>query len=339
MSKITKHNYEAYLLDFSEGKLSKKDALALEHFLKENPELDADIFDTNAYRLTADSSVSFGNKLSLKRDEKMPEFNKRDSLLIGLLEDELDPEDKEAAEKLISEDDQALDEFELYRKTKLQADTDISFDGKNKLKKKTPVITLRSTAYASVAAAFTGLLAFGILHLNLLNNNQENISPAHLAQSSEIIQFDADKTNNTETGFAEKIRLESSADLQLASNDLPVAERKKPAKSTNKTSQVKHYEKEYIENLPRLKATPLRSTGFSAKDARMESRNVESISPGFPVNVTYVKNTSQNKIKFPEREDIAGAIDEIDEKYNPIRKLREAKDDILASNAKDLFRK
>ncbi|MFO7879960.1 MAG: hypothetical protein R6V52_07990 [Bacteroidales bacterium] len=339
MSKITKHNYEAYLLDFSEGKLSKADAQALEHFLKENPELDADIFDTSAYRLTSDSSVSFGDKLSLKRDEKMPEFNKRDSLLIGLLEGELDSEDKKAAEKLISEDDQALEEFELYRKTKLQADTDISFDGKNKLKKKTPVITLRSTAYASVAAAFTGLLAFGILHLNLLNNNQENISPAHLAQSSEVIHFDADKTNNTETGFSEKIRLESSADMQLASNNLPVAERKASGNSDSGTTQVKRYVEENIENLPRLRATPLRSTGFSAKDTRMESRSVENISPSFPVNVTYVKNTSQNKIKFPEREDISGAIDEIDEKYNPIRKLREAKDDILASNAKDLFRK
>src|SRR5574344_1278479 len=65
-NKITKENYEAYLLDKAEGNISKEDLVELDAFLKENPELkpNEDEYDENI-RAIYNSSIHYPNKESL----------------------------------------------------------------------------------------------------------------------------------------------------------------------------------------------------------------------------------------------------------------------------------
>lgn len=65
-TKITKENYEAYLLDKAEGNISNEDLVELDAFLKENPELKPkeDEYDENI-RAIYNSSIHYPNKESL----------------------------------------------------------------------------------------------------------------------------------------------------------------------------------------------------------------------------------------------------------------------------------
>jgi Tfp pilus assembly protein PilP len=65
----------------------------------------------------------------------------------------------------------------------------------------------------------------------------------------------------------------------------------------------------------------------------------ETSKPASPMNfnnITYVKvNKDKQGIHLPDRKE----IDETLEKYNPIKNLREAKNELLATNAKTLFKR
>ncbi|MCH3923758.1 MAG: hypothetical protein LKE30_02410 [Bacteroidales bacterium] len=65
-TKITKENYEAYLLDKAEGNISNEDLVELDAFLKENPELKPkeNEYDENI-RAIYNSSIHYPNKESL----------------------------------------------------------------------------------------------------------------------------------------------------------------------------------------------------------------------------------------------------------------------------------
>lgn len=67
-TKITKENYEAYLLDKAEGNISNEDLLALDAFLNENPKLKPkeNEYDENV-KAIYNSSIHYPNKETLLR--------------------------------------------------------------------------------------------------------------------------------------------------------------------------------------------------------------------------------------------------------------------------------
>lgn len=69
-TKITKENYEAYLLDKAEGNISNEDLLALDAFLNENPELKPkeDEYDENI-KAIHNSSIHYPNKETLMKKQ------------------------------------------------------------------------------------------------------------------------------------------------------------------------------------------------------------------------------------------------------------------------------
>ncbi len=328
MSKINKHNYEAYLLDFMEGTLSKEDAKALEKFLKENPQIDADIFDSSGLSIKPDEQVNFNNKLQLQRDESLPEFSKRDSLLIGLLEDNLNTTDREKAKKLLAENESALRDYTLYKKTKLEADYSVTYKGKSSLKKKAPVLSLRQVSYASVAAVLVGLLAFALIRLNTPGNTL--YQPGQIAKTSDVIHFDAEKTNKPETNLQTAIQ-QSEKPEHLASNTNRHNSGEKESRHTENTIT----EKTQVNTIPRMGVKELPYDEQRMSDVVMNYREIsEPVSPLNINNITYVKVSQDKKgIQLPNRKE----IDETLEKYNPIKNLREAKNELLATNAKSLF--
>ena len=68
MHKIDIHNYEAYLLDYSEGNLTGELQVELELFLIQHPELEINLDELSLVSLE-NEAASFSNKNSLKKSE------------------------------------------------------------------------------------------------------------------------------------------------------------------------------------------------------------------------------------------------------------------------------
>ncbi|MFW5805815.1 MAG: hypothetical protein ACOCVX_04725 [Bacteroidales bacterium] len=329
MTTINKHNYEAYLLDFMEGNLSAKDAKALEAFLHDNPQLDADIFDTSGLKLNPHENLHYNRKNTLKRDEEMPEFNQREKLLIGLAENDLNETEKQHAETLLSSDPSAIEDYKLYRRSKLQPDKNIIYPDKSTLKKKSPLISMKQLQYIAVAAVITGLLVVGMLQLNILNTNH-TLNSNQIAQDNMIL-FDAEKTTRLETDIS-KLNPGASMQTTIAYQNLPVAVRNNnPSQTTDKRTTVIK-----TEQLPRLTAaTIIPATITNYPSATMHERDIPELSPAFPAgDLTYVDNQdNKTRLKMPDRGQIQTQFDNI----KPIERLREAKNELIAGNVKAFF--
>ncbi|MGC9330361.1 MAG: hypothetical protein ACP5DZ_00610 [Bacteroidales bacterium] len=334
MSKINKHNYEAYLLDFMEGTLGAEDTKALESFLIDNPQLDADIFDLSGLTLNPDAQLNFNHKNTLKRDEEMPEFNQREKLLIGLAENDLIEDEKQHAENLLSSDPSAIDDYELYLKSKLNPDKNITYPRKSALKKKAPLISMKQMQYVAAAAVITGLLVVGMLRLSLLQTNHPfNSQP--LAQGN-LIMVDAEKYTHPETNISQINANASMQTAQVAPPNLPVAIRNTNAAQNyeQRTSEIK------TEHLPRLTAAIIPAKKDNYITTPMQERDIPELSPAFPAgNVTYIyyvdnQNNNKMRLTMPNREQVQAQFDKI----KPIENLRDAKNELIAGNVRSLFK-
>ncbi|MDA3910361.1 MAG: hypothetical protein PF448_03255 [Bacteroidales bacterium] len=331
---IDKHNYEAFLLDFMEGNLSAEQAKALENFLQRHPEIDADIFTLDDVKLSPDS-LRFDEKMRLKRDEDIPELSKQDALLIGLIENNLSPEERQTAEKLIQSDVEAANSFAQYQKTKLQPEADLLFPDKNKLKKKSPVILFSIRRVGAVAAVFIGILVTVFLNLNRFGNQY---SPEKYVSQENHISFDHDATTQPETLITEA---ETSNENFMAHVDHANTQVNSGSHmNTQTTMSPEDYFR--IQHIPKLSPGKVRIkqeqrvSHLAYNPTRTESLNWKNM------DITYIRETPENpnNFKFPKsKTEFNETMARLDEKFNPIVKLREAKEEVLASNVNDLFKR
>lgn len=164
-NKINIENYEAYLLDYMEGNLSKEDVVALQSFIVLRPELDIDLSELELVELNSDA-LQFEGKNELK---KSPAQLLSDEQYINYIENNLTAQDRKAVEAIAAKYPEAHTELELYKKTIVTPDSTIVFENKSSLKKETKVLWLFSRQTLSMAAAILLLVAFVVL-FRLYNN-------------------------------------------------------------------------------------------------------------------------------------------------------------------------
>src|SRR5688572_29500841 len=110
MEEITLNNYEAFLLDYSEGSLAPVQVEQLQIFLSSHPELRIDLNDLDLVSISTDKIV-FENKEQLRKTVSDEE------LILNYLENTLSIPDKLLFEERLAADPQLVGEVELYRKT------------------------------------------------------------------------------------------------------------------------------------------------------------------------------------------------------------------------------
>ena len=123
MEKISRHNYEAYFLDFAEGNLSAIQIRELEEFLRENPELRSELDDFEIFELPeANSNTELWGSLK-KPNLKALKGNTdlRDSFFQKAVENELSAYELEMLTDLLKEN--AFEkEYDLWKRIVLKAD-------------------------------------------------------------------------------------------------------------------------------------------------------------------------------------------------------------------------
>lgn len=130
MSIINLHNYEAFLLDYSEGILNVAQVAHLKSFLLAHPELEIDLEEFNlVYLAVENDGFEFIHELR-KTEDQVP-----DEELINYLEGNLTLDKKIAFELKIIQDSDLAGDLEDYKKTILAADLECSLDNKLSLQK------------------------------------------------------------------------------------------------------------------------------------------------------------------------------------------------------------
>ena len=172
--KISRDNYEAYLMDYLEGTLSLALIPEMLQFLEMNPDI----------RLEAEGIM---NPVNEGAAEVMPgkEFlhkpvyhqikEEYQNLIIERLEGEIELRDSAKLNRALMVYPELKQDDFLFRLTKLQPEKRVVFPHHRALKKETPVISL--VTFYRVAAVLT-LFGFGywIFLLPVLNNNNSEIA-------------------------------------------------------------------------------------------------------------------------------------------------------------------
>jgi len=161
---INRRNFEIYVIDYFDGKLSSIEELALFDFLENNSELKNEF---NSLKQTQKSIIDL--------PEHMPDFSylkkplyddikiKYETLLIDRIEGNISSGGEQELNKALNVYQQLEKDEKLFLLTKLSPDKKIIFKGKNSLKKPLPVYFFRlgtAWVYAGGIAAALILTAF-----------------------------------------------------------------------------------------------------------------------------------------------------------------------------------
>ncbi len=164
MNTVSIYNYEAVLLDFTEGRLSSAETNALFDFLAAHPELQDD-FDAALAMTTLeeDVSIGFSKKNALLKDDATDALQ---NLIIASVEGVANPSEERALESMLQANPKLAQEIRVFEHMKLEADETLTFAGKNKLIQ--PVVVPISTwIFRTTFAAAAVWLLFIIFNQNV----------------------------------------------------------------------------------------------------------------------------------------------------------------------------
>lgn len=154
---ITRDNYEPFFLDYLEGNLDENMIDQFLDFLESNPDLKEELHLFENVRLPEDPIVFAGKEQLYKSSADAKAL--LETKTIAYLEGDLKNQELELFETYLSGQPELQKEYELFSKTKLQADTRIIYPGKNKLYRKSGSVILMNWA---VRAAAVLVLLWGI---------------------------------------------------------------------------------------------------------------------------------------------------------------------------------
>lgn len=134
--KITRDNYEIYMIDYLEDNLSQDLASEMEKFLNANPDIRGEAEGLASITTEDAPDLKFPEKDCLKNiakadDYGIPHF---DYLAIAKTEGDSTENEKSRLKELCEQNPDCADDLILYGKLKLQADKNIQYPAKDELK-------------------------------------------------------------------------------------------------------------------------------------------------------------------------------------------------------------
>jgi len=212
-NKINIENYEAFLLDLAEGRLSFADEQALIHFLAKHPELEADL-DELPILGKEQISLEENFKSNLLRNQSSG-LSEKDHLMIAAIEGELSAEEQLDLDQLLHSDEEAQKDFAYYQKTRIKAEK-VSFPLKDQLVKRESRVIPLWASISSIAAAILFLIYFGLPQAptytpNTFSYHEQKVeeTPGSFAFVIADEQKSFDKQKQPTGGIETKVKIES----------------------------------------------------------------------------------------------------------------------------------
>jgi len=135
---LNRHNYEAFLLDLLEGRLSAEDQQRLNDFLLQNPDCSGDLMESEPLILGKEK-IKYPGVEHLKRvlptDASVLTEHNFDLFSIARMEGDLTRDQEAAHQVMVSMDEIRAGQWAQWQKTRLEAEP-VLFKGKDQLKHK-----------------------------------------------------------------------------------------------------------------------------------------------------------------------------------------------------------
>lgn len=161
---ITRKNYEAYFVDYLEGKLDEKLVDQFLEFLEQNPDLKEELklFESGTV-VPEDTTFTKKNKLYKEKYDLEDAFN---SAAIARLEGDIGSKEKREFDAYLSKHPDKQNDVRLFSKTILKADEKITFVHKNRLYRKPGRKVVLFWAGRVAAVLILALAIFGLMERN-----------------------------------------------------------------------------------------------------------------------------------------------------------------------------
>lgn len=186
--KIDKDNYESWMLDYLEGRLSGKQLALFEEFLTEHPELREEADGMDKLQLEP-SEQFFADKEKLKARMLKQVIEEEELSCFEAVEGTLQHEKKQRFDKRIDSSARLAEKLKQYQEAKLEAPEGILFPNKAALHRTEPVISVIPIwQYAAGAAA---ILA-GVIYLAIPSKE----GAVQVAERQNISQIIGDTTKS-----------------------------------------------------------------------------------------------------------------------------------------------
>jgi len=162
---ISKHNYEAFLLDYLEGRLSQRETAVLKAFVLRHPELGSWVELTGELPFLKAEQLSFPDKNQLLQQPQQLQSDvnteNAEHYFIAWHEGLLSEQEKEQLTAFLTNNPELVTDFELYGASYLKPDLSLMMPGKHELQRNAPLIPLFIWRGMSVAASLLLLLSLG----------------------------------------------------------------------------------------------------------------------------------------------------------------------------------
>lgn len=149
---ITRDNYEAFFLDYLEGRLEENMIDEFLDFLELNPDLKKELHLFESIHLPEEQIV-FPGKVQLYKSAA-EEKSAIEIKTIAFMEGDLEKQERESFETYLSQHPELQREYDLFLKTRLVADSRIVYPYKPNLYKKSGTLLLLNWALWAAAAVF-----------------------------------------------------------------------------------------------------------------------------------------------------------------------------------------
>jgi len=164
---ITRENYEAYIIDYLDGKLNPIQSAELMHFLSQNPDLEEEFNEFENIRINSSKEMKL-NKDELRRDfSDIKQINDEnfDEFCIANFEGDLNKHDESRLKKYLKKHPEKQKDFDLYSKIYLSPDYSIKYSEKNRIKKISPFISRKNLLLYVTSAAAAILLLILLVYM------------------------------------------------------------------------------------------------------------------------------------------------------------------------------
>lgn len=194
---INRNNYEAYFLDYHEQQLSPEQVVELMVFLEMNPDLQEALDAYESVVFEPDEFPSLPGKDRLKRKIYLPVAGIKslnyEQWMVASIEGDLESQEQSNFNDFLELNPDARLELAIFNKTKMQAGNEV-FAEKEKLRKRSMILFLRTPALTALAVAASLLLLFGVYRLidqsSSIKNNSQRISGNHFSLAPrDVLQF------------------------------------------------------------------------------------------------------------------------------------------------------
>jgi hypothetical protein len=170
---INRDNYEEYFLLYTDNELSDAERIAVEEFIKENPDLRGESIMLQQLKLKPEQNIFFGDKNILLRksgENATINHNNYEEYFLLYADNELNADKKKIVEEFVSNNAALRQEFELLLITQVGPDNTIIFPDKEILYRKSErrIVFL---PWMRIAAAAAVLLLVGLFVFNKIEKN------------------------------------------------------------------------------------------------------------------------------------------------------------------------